>query len=134
MSIGFENYAGRDGINDALVAELEAAGIRPLHLPRGMTTGGEVEAGVFGSLHGWKFTRAWCYWVAEGPGIPPVYATTLYLKHGTSVRVDGHCGCPSPVEQFKGFAVGRYHVDDAVGLKALADMLNTVVEDQARVS
>jgi hypothetical protein len=55
-------------------------------------------------------------------------AERLHATHGTQVRVDGHCGCPSPREWFKGFGVGHYHVDTPAGLKALADAIRSVYD------
>ena len=89
---------------------------------------GEVKTSVIGVLHGWQFKRAWYYWVASGPGIEVEAAERLHATHGQSVRVDGHCGCPSPREWFKGLACGSYHVDDAEGLRALADCIKTLVQ------
>lgn len=106
-------------------AELEAAGIKVSEFDI-FATRGEVPSRAIGGLLSWTFTRAWYYWVAEGPGIPPDIAEKLHATHGKDVRVDGHCGCPSPREWFKGFAVGRYHVDTQEGLNALADTLRSV--------
>ena len=89
----------------------------------------EVPTKIIGSLHRWTFRRAWYYWTAEGPGIPPSYANELYKTHGTQVRVDGDCGCPSPLKIFKGFAVGDYHVDTQEGLIALADTIRKIIEE-----
>ena len=94
----------------------------------------EVDTSIAGELHQWSFRRAWSYWVAEGPGLPPTYATPLHEAHGNDVRVDGHCGSPSPLEWHKGFAVGMYHVDTPTGLKALADALKQCVEDAGSAS
>ncbi|HWY36162.1 MAG TPA: hypothetical protein VNX68_16070 [Nitrosopumilaceae archaeon] len=89
----------------------------------------EVPTKILGSLHNWTFRRAWYYWAAEGPGIPPQYAMELHKTHGTQVRVAGHCGCPSPIEWYKGFAVGDYHVDTQEGLIALADTIRRIIAD-----
>ena len=124
------NYAGMADKDDEISAELEAAGIE-VHKHEIFRDRGEVKTSVMGSLHGWGFRRAWYYWIAEGPGIPPVYANELHEKHGTDVRVDGHCGCPSPQEWFNGFAVGLYHVDSQEGLNALADVIRRVVTESA---
>ncbi len=112
-------------------AELVAAGIQVYEFDFLREMNGEVPAQVRGSLDpfGWGFRRAWRYWVAKGPGIPPSYAAVLHESHGTEVRVAGHCGCPSPLEWHKGFAVGMYHVDTAEGLKALADTIRQVADD-----
>lgn len=127
---GFPNYAGRSNVDDALQAELEAAGIRAERLPEILRPSrGEVKSIVLGALHGWHFSRAWYYWIAQGPGLPPQYADPLHATYGTDVRVSGHCGCPSPFEQFKGLAVGLYHIDGPQGLLALADALKACVGD-----
>lgn len=124
MSI-FTNLAGVENTSDAqCAAELEAAGIEVLRIP--IRSNGEVKTNVLGGLNSWSFRRAWYYWVAEGPGIPPDIAEELHAEHGKAVRVDGHCGCPSPTEWFKGFAVGRYHVDTQDGLNALAAVIRRI--------
>jgi hypothetical protein len=122
------NYAGMSDKDDEIATELEAAGIE-VHKHEILRDRGEVKTSVMGSLHRWCFRRAWYYWVADGPGIPPVYADELHEKHGKDVRVDGHCGCPSPKEWFNGFAVGMYHVDTQEGLNALADTIRRVVAE-----
>lgn len=128
MNKNFTNYAGRSDVDDLLKAELTAAGIDPVELPFEQNT--EVKTCIVGSCRGgWTFKRAWRYWVAEGPGIPPEYAEALHATHGQEVRVDGHGGAPSPYEWFDGFAVGFYHVDTPAGLKALADTLSRVRDD-----
>ena len=121
------NLAGREKKVSDIVCfdELTTAEIEVVRLPFSLK--GEVETDVIGSLGPWKFERAWRYWVAEGPGIPPEIAEELHSEYGQHVRVDGHCGCPSPTEWFKGFAVGSYHVDTQEGLKALADVIKKVL-------
>ncbi|SEC01498.1 hypothetical protein [Bradyrhizobium erythrophlei] len=113
-----------DAVTAVCRSELEAAGIKPFEST--VFLGGEVPSRAIGELASWGFRRAWYYWVAEGPGIPPHIAEELHAKHGNDVRVDGHCGCPSPREWHKGFAVGRYHVDTQEGLNALADTIRSV--------
>lgn len=107
-------------------AELEAAGAQAFDLP--FTFSGEVPTRCAGGFAMWSFKRAWYYWVAEGPGLPVDVAEMLHEKHGRQVRVDGHCGCPSPREWFKGFGVGSYHVDGPEGLKALVDAIRSVYD------
>lgn len=123
--------------DDVLRAELHAAGIQTLQESEGKPDDfmadvircscGEVKSAVIGVLHGWEFRRAWVYWEAKGPGIEVEAAERLHATHGRSVRVDGHCGSPSPSEWFHGLACGMYHVDDPDGLKALADCIKALV-------
>jgi len=122
------NYAGRSDKDFEISAELMGAGIK-IHKLEFLRDRGEVKTSVSGSLFLWSFERAWYYWVAQGPGIPPKYANELHEKFGKDVRVDGHCGCPSPKEWFKGFAVGHYHVDTQEGLNALADTIRKVAAE-----
>ena len=122
-----KNYAGRDDIDKDLEAELTEAGIGIYRFPEFYREkSGEVKTIVIGTLYGWTFKRAWYYWIAEGPGIPPVDAEELHQTHGKDVRVDGHCGCPSPTEWYKGFAVPHYHIDTQEGLNALAAMIQKI--------
>lgn len=128
---GFPNYAGHDNVDDALEAELEAAGIPVQRMPEILRKRGEVQTIIVGWLHTWAFERAWYYWRAKGPGLPPQYADALHVLFGKEVRVAGHCACPSPLEWYKGFAVGDYHIDSPRGLRALADALNACANDAA---
>ncbi len=122
-----ENLAGREKeeTDAQCIDELESAGIKVNHLP--FDRDGEVNTSILGSVSPWSFERAWRYWVAKGPGIPPEIAEELHSEYPLHVRVDGHCGCPSPTEWHKGFAVGLYHVDTQEGLKALADVIKKVL-------
>lgn len=123
----FPNKAGKHAdTDDVLAAELEKAGIT-IERHEMFRNQGEVSTAVVGTLHGWLFKRAWYYWTAEGPGIELAAAEALHEQHGNSVRVDGHCGCPSPREWFKGLACGNYHVDDQEGLNALAETIRSLV-------
>lgn len=129
--MSFPNKAGDHADTDEiLTAELTAAGIRVNSLEALRNGNGEVKTAVLGDLHGWTFKRAWYYWVCKGPGIEVGAAEQLHAQHGSTVRVDGHCGCPSPREWFKGLACGHYHVDDVEGLKALADTIRSLVTDK----
>lgn len=109
-------------------AELEAAGIN-VHILKGIHKGNvEVPSDAIGTLSMWSFERAWYYWMCKGPGLPVEVAEKLHAVHGTKVRVDGNCTCPSPREWFKGFGVGNYHVDSQEGLNALADAIRSVYD------
>lgn len=123
-----KNYAGMSDKDDDIATELETAGIT-VHRIECLRDRGEVKTSVVGELHQWGFDRAWYYWIAKGPGIPPVYANELHESHGKEVRVNGHCGCPSPFEQLHGFAVGLYHVDTQEGLNALAETIRKVYSE-----
>lgn len=114
-----------DEVSETCKSELLTAGINVSRFP---FPRGEVPSHVIGSLSGWNFSRNWYYWVAQGPGIPPDIAERLHATHSTAVRVEGHCGCPSPLEWRKGFAIGSYHVDSPEGLKALADTLRSIYD------
>jgi hypothetical protein len=107
-------------------AELKAAGIEVSILP--VNSREEVPSKAVGNLSMWFFERDWYYWRAHGPGLPVEVAERLHTTYGRQVRVDGHCGCPSPREWFKGFGVGSYHVDTPEGLKALADAILSVYD------
>jgi hypothetical protein len=135
----FPNRAGdHQETDDILRAELKAAGIPTLQedageLPEYLSEflrkhSGEVKTSVIGTLYGWEFKRAWYYWTCNGPGIEVNAAEALHNKHGKTVRVNGDCTCPSPRDRYKGLACGHYHVDDADGLKALADTIRALVE------
>jgi hypothetical protein len=122
----FPNYAGKNDVDEKISKELEIAGIKSTKMPEFFRERHEVKTIIVGELYGWYFERAWYYWMARGPGIPSDIATTLHEKFGREVRVAGHCGCPSPLEWYHGFAVGNYHVDTQEGLKALADVIKSV--------
>lgn len=114
-------------VTAACIAEMEAAGIKPFVFGHVMGRS-EVPTKAMGQFGMWGFERAWYYWRANGPGLPSDVAERLHALHGRSVRVGGHCGCPSPREWFKGFGVGSYHVDSPEGLKALVDALRSVYD------
>lgn len=124
----FTNLAGHRNPDNLLVSELGEAGIGISKHEIFRSKPGEVKSSVIGNLHGWIFERAWSYWICQGPGIDVETAERLHKDHGKEVRVDGHCGCPSPRERFLGLACGHYHVDTPVGLKALADTIKGLVE------
>lgn len=122
----FPNYAGRSDVDEEVSNELKLAGIAVNSFEICRESNGEVKTSVFGNLEGWIFKRAWRYWIAQGPGIPPQYANELYLSHGKECRVDGHASGLSPLELMKGFAVGNYHIDSQVALNALSQMIQRI--------
>ncbi len=129
-----KNYAGVQDCDNALIAELYHADIEHYVMP--IKSSGEVSTKIIGEIKGsgWGFHRAWTYWVCTGPGIPPKEAEELHKKFGDVVRVSGHCGCPSPLEWYKGFGCGLYHVDTLDGLKALADTIKNILKWNNRQS
>lgn len=126
--MSFPNKAGKhEDTDQVLTDELKAAGIKVCKFPQSYNPG-EVKTLIYGSLHDWIFTRNWYYWVCKGPGIDIVVATKLHSEFGKTVRVNGDCGCPSPLEMFKGLGCGNYHVDDQPGLNALAKAIDWSVK------
>jgi len=96
----------------------------------------EVPSAIIGFLNGWRFRRAWYYWVAETRETPLLfrYADELHAAHGREVRVDGHCGCPAPREwhnQDWHIGVSLYHVDTQEGLNALAEMIKKQAQKES---
>ena len=117
-------------VDAACKTELEEAGITVAGLePFRRGTGDnfrEVPTKYIGELCQWGFHRSWYYWVADGPGIPPIAAEEFHNIWGKACRVEGHCGCPSPAEYRKGFAIGLYHIDTQEGLNAFAKLLKSI--------
>jgi hypothetical protein len=135
----FPNYAGRDDVDAQLIKELADAGIGYISMNMFREQSGEVVTSVRGELKidpgmprlVWGFTRLWYYWSAEGygAGIPLEYARKLQATHGEVVRVGGYAGGRDPGDWNRGFAIDKYHVDTAEGLKALADTIKQVNAD-----
>ena len=126
----FLNLAGgeHNRVDEQVKKELTEAGIKAAHGE--WLREREVPAAYMGELCMWGFKRAWYYWVATGPGIPPIDAELFHKTWGTQVRVEGHCGCPSPLEYNKGFAVSSYHIDTQEGLNAFAEMLKSIYKEK----
>ena len=122
------NAAGDEHCDDYLREELITAGIPYEEMEFFRTTSGEVPSALIGLLDGWRFRRAWYYWVAEAHDTLLLFefADPLHQKFGQEVRVAGHCGCPSPREWYKEdwqLGVSLYHVDTQEGLNALANAI-----------
>lgn len=91
------NLAGHKQATAYAAQELQAAGIpiEPFDPERR-----EVQSQVCGRLGAFTFTRAWYYWVVEGP-MPLEAAIALWDSSEVvrrDVRVAGHCACPHPAE------------------------------------
>lgn len=123
---------------DSLVhEELRQARIPVIRLPK-IQDHSEVPTTVQGVLCGWKFVRAWYYWIAEGPALPFEFADPLHEHIGQEVRVAGHCGCPKPREWYSRhdqLGVDNYYVDSQLGLYLLAEAIlkSNAVADKVTV-
>lgn len=116
-------------VDEAVVAELKEAVIPVIGPYEFLRDNKEVPAAYMGELAMWGFRRAWYYWVAEGPGVPPDFAEELHKTHGTQCRVNGNCTAPAPLAANHGFAVGLYHIDTQEGLNTFAAMLKKIYRE-----
>ncbi len=125
LAYAIEDTEAHALVDATVLGELNEAGIKVegLESLRGHY---EVPTKYVGSLAMWGFRRAWRYYIASGPGVPPDLAEEFHGKYGKQVRVQGHCGCPSPLEYNHGFAVGMYHIDSQNGLNAFAELLRKI--------
>ncbi len=131
----FPNLAGDTDCDLHIVKELERAGIEGIKMPWARKA--EVASHYIGHLNGWEFTRAWYYWTAKAEGNLLLFkhADPLHGEHGEEVRVDGHCGCPSPREWCKApwrIGVSLYHVDSQEALNALAEAIKRQGEEDGK--
>tara|TARA_R110002094_G_scaffold201421_1_gene172888 strand:- start:3459 stop:3977 length:519 start_codon:yes stop_codon:yes gene_type:complete len=112
-----KNLAGIETCDSDIVRELLEAKIGIIPQDR---SNHEVTASFYGELCGWKFHRAWYYWMAspieDGCGLPLELAKLLHKTHGKDVRVTGHCGAPPPEEWVERYTYdGRTVVVDPDG-------------------
>lgn len=85
----FPNIAGNPDADDIVRHELLAAGINVIELEP--DSHAEVKTKYIGELNGFRFRRAWRYWVCEG-NMPLDVAKRLYAKHkDLQIRAGGHC-------------------------------------------
>ncbi len=113
-------------VDQVVYAELKEADIPIIGPHEFLRHNREVPTAYMGELAMWGFRRAWYYWTAEGPGIPADKAEEFHKDWGTQCRVEGHCGCPSPLEWRHGFAIGSYHIDTQEGLNAFVKLLKPI--------
>lgn len=133
-----KNLAGNKESNKFIQVELEKAKIpfEKLNKPKG-----ECQYTLIGKLKNWTFTRAWYYWIAqtnEDNALPLSIALEMHNKkypdemfdhnqqmgkYGNSIRVGGHCGCPSP-EEYN--VTDCYHIDTQEGLNEFVRVLNSI--------
>lgn len=119
----FTNLAGIKDCDDTIKKELSEAGVA--QKDRIVRYTGEVKSKIFAHHHGWIFERAWYYWVVYTKTTPLLFefASELHKEHKT-VRVNGHCGSPSPKDEFSNIwdiGVNLYHIDTQEGLNAFVD-------------
>jgi len=92
-----KNLAGNAQCDSDLVRELLTAGIKIVPIERGNS---EVPFSFVGELNGWRFSRAWYYWVAHpvqpNRGLDIEKARKLYATNGKEARAGGDCACRAP--------------------------------------
>lgn len=118
------NLAGRRDCDVFIKVELESAGFERLFLPAGCKYDGEVHWSVYAEFRGWKFIRAWSYWVAAAKEpedrIPKIEAEALNCKWGKEIRFDGFAGGTKVDTNAK-----LYHIDTEAGLREFWHFLNS---------
>jgi hypothetical protein len=108
----FPNMAGRKDCDEFIARELEEAGI---YLKK-EDHKGEVPYHIVGELKGFKFHRAWYYWVVHG-SVPAHVAWKMYENPigRRDVRVDGYAGNTEPdINRLQ--PTNNYHIDSQEGL------------------
>jgi len=131
-----KNLAGNKESDKFIIIELEKAKI-PYEKIK--TPEGECQYTIIGNLNNWEFTRNWNYWVARtnkenALSLPDAlkmhnkkypdemfdHDQTLGI-YGNSIRVGGHCACPSPTEYN---VTHCYHIDTQEGLNEFARVIS----------
>jgi hypothetical protein len=128
-----KNAAGDTNCDEYISKELEEAQISYERMDLFKQSNGEVPSAIIGFLDGWKFRRAWYYWIAEAKGTLLLFefADELHQKFGKDVRVSGHCAAPAPrawCSKPWQMGVDFYHVDTQEGLNALAEAIRKQTE------
>jgi hypothetical protein len=90
------NLKGDEGCDKCIERELTRCRIEVV---RGERSTRDVPASITGKLGAFMFSRAWYYWVVEGP-MPLDVAMKLWADPvgKTDIRSGGHCCCLSPEE------------------------------------
>lgn len=111
-----KNLAGNPGADGHVVRELLAAGIE---IVPDDSLQGEVPATIVGQLAGWRFFRAWYYWIASpikpNRGLPIDQAVKLFDQYGKQVRAGGDCACRGPWTWATSYQKDRQVVIDPKG-------------------
>lgn len=91
------NLAGCKSSDSYIENELKRCGINIIKCEK---SSGEVGYSIHGKLDHVTFNRAWRYYIVKGK-IPLEVANKLYENEigKSDIRVNGHCGCPPPLEQ-----------------------------------
>lgn len=105
-----KNLAGNPNCDEDIRRELERCGIE---IVASKPHRGEVPHSIEGRLGDFTFTRAWYYWVVNGP-MPLAKAEELYADPvgKKDIRVAGHCGCPPPGAMAKRHFEGKEIVSE----------------------
>ncbi|MFQ7192664.1 MAG: hypothetical protein ACLRPD_12210 [Megamonas funiformis] len=95
-----ENFATRiydSKVSKKVKEELEIAKIPVFVLPSVLDS--EVKTEYIGILNGFKFYRAWTYWVCKGD-MPLEIANYIYENYkDLQIRAGGHCGNVEPEKE-----------------------------------
>lgn len=89
-----KNLAGDRDCDKVMLEEMKEAGIHPVKVDR---MNSEVPSSYIGVLNGFKFMRAWYYWVVTGE-MPLDDAISIYESFGVEckVRTAGMAGNDDP--------------------------------------
>jgi hypothetical protein len=105
-------------LDQNIQAELAQAGIDVVSTET--RADGEVPTKVTGTFKGFKFVRAWSYWVVRGDAsvylAKQIYADPIGHE---SIRTDGFAGNMDP----KGESVSLYHIDTQEGLNRFVQLV-----------
>lgn len=126
----FPNLAGKkpEDTDRYIAQELEVAGI-PYRVKAEVDPHPEVHTRIVADLPGFTLVRCWYYWAVRG-NVPLKVAVVLNDAapwRQKEIRVDGHCGCPNPIE---GRGVPRGIVEARLGMQYIetwaADQFNAL--------
>jgi hypothetical protein len=139
-----KNLAGVEGCDSQILVELRTAGA---YVSSDYSHHGEVPYTKIGMVGPWTLRRAWYYWIAsvDAPenGLPLATALEMHNKpypdhmydderdkmgkYGNSIRVVGHCGCPSPEKWVNDRGtISSYHIDTQEGLNEFVRVVKAV--------
>lgn len=117
------NLAGNKQCDKRIEKELHKADINIIRHAEPLSQ--EVPASLTGKLGDkFTFTRAWYYWVVNGP-VPLNIAEEMYENPNgrEDVRVMGHCLCPPPSDWERDGFINIYHIDSQEGLNMFVQTL-----------